>query len=73
MTSSTISTIAAFAQHSGLGALAAMALIVLLATRELATAAGHRLEPLRQNLTVAIAPLSVVFAAVVIRRLIELF
>lgn len=55
-----------------MGAAAVLALIMFLIQRELASVAGPRFRPLNRALTVVIAPLLVVFVAIVISRLVAL-
>jgi hypothetical protein len=52
-----------------LGAVCVLALTLLLVRREQAVAAGHRLGPIARNLLTVLAPLLIVFAALVASRL----
>jgi hypothetical protein len=65
----TVTMIASSQLGAALGGIAVLALVLFLAQRELAAAGGPRLQPLARNLTVAIAPLLVAFAAIVVSRL----
>ena len=65
----TVAMIAALGPGTVLGGIATIALILCLVQRELATAAGPRLQPLARNLSVTIAALLVTFGAIVISRL----
>ena len=69
VTTTTATTVTTLDLNAALGVAVALALILFLVQHELATAAGPRLRPLARNLTVAIAPLLVVFAAIVVSRL----
>jgi hypothetical protein len=54
---------------TALGGVAVLALILFLVQRELAGSAGPRFRPLTRVLIIVIAPLLVVFLAIVISRL----
>ena len=69
VTTTTVTLIAARDLSVALGAVGAVALILLLVERELAVAAGPRLRPLARHLPVAIAPLLVAFVAIWLSRL----
>lgn len=72
VTTTTVAAAAALGLTAALGGVATVALLVLLAQRELASAAGPRTRSLARHLAVAIAPLLVVFGVIVASRLAEM-
>jgi hypothetical protein len=72
VTSAVVGTVSGWELTTWLGGLATVALIVLLIERQLLVAGGPRLNTLARDLTIVIAPLLVLFGAIVATRLLSL-
>jgi hypothetical protein len=74
VTTTTVSTVVlATGLGASLGLMAVLVLIGFLVTKELAGAGDHpRLQRLSRQLTVVIVPLLIVFAAIVVARVVQI-
>jgi len=71
--SSAFSTGGALDLNATLGVAVTVMLLIMLVQRELVSAAGRRLQPLSQYLSLTIAPLLVLFSVIVISRLVAAY
>jgi hypothetical protein len=68
VTTTTVTTIAASGQGAVLGGIAVAVMLLLLVQRQLSTVGGPRIQAMSRHLSMAVVPLLVVFAVIVIKQ-----
>lgn len=68
VTTTTVTTIAASGQGAVLGGIAVAVMLLLLVQRQLATVGGPRIQAMSRHLSMAVVPLLMVFAVILMKQ-----